>query len=216
MTADPRSMRASDQDRDRAASLLREHHAVGRLTPEEFSDRLDKVFAARTIGDLDDLLDDLPGIDLYRLPDAAVRRRGPVPGGTSYLSALQAQGRLPHLRIRGGVWGSWLSLSLLCFVIWAISGGGYLWPLWVAGPLGVVLLGARLTGGSGPGGHGGNRELGQDREHGEDRDGEDRHGHDRHGHDHHGHDRDRRARDRESRRRRHDDQDQIGGDAPGP
>ena len=36
MAVDPR-IRASDEDRDRAASLLREHHAVGRLTPEEFS-----------------------------------------------------------------------------------------------------------------------------------------------------------------------------------
>jgi hypothetical protein len=72
MVADPR-IRASDEDRDRAASLLREHHAVGRLTPEEFSERLDKVYEAKTIGDLDELLADLPSIDLYRLPHASIR-----------------------------------------------------------------------------------------------------------------------------------------------
>src|SRR6266704_5052978 len=79
-TADPR-LRASDDDRDRAATLLREHHAVGRLTAEEFNERLDKVYAARTMGDLDGLLADLPGIDLYRLPDASLPpSRAPAAG----------------------------------------------------------------------------------------------------------------------------------------
>ena len=34
MPGDPR-IRASDVDRDRAAALLREHHAAGRLTAED-------------------------------------------------------------------------------------------------------------------------------------------------------------------------------------
>ena len=45
MPGDPR-IRASDADRDRVASLLREHHAAGRLTAEEFNERLDKVYEA--------------------------------------------------------------------------------------------------------------------------------------------------------------------------
>ena len=48
-------------------------------------------------------------------------------------------------------WGSWFSISLLLFVIWALSGAGYVWPLWVAGPLGAILLGRWITG-SHPGG----------------------------------------------------------------
>lgn len=72
-------MRASDADRDRVATLLREHHAEGRLTAEEFTERLDRAFAAVTLGDLDDLMADLPAIDLYRLPAAGIR---PVPPGT--------------------------------------------------------------------------------------------------------------------------------------
>ena len=36
MTTDPKLIRASDQDRDRTAQLLREHHAVGRLDADEF------------------------------------------------------------------------------------------------------------------------------------------------------------------------------------
>ncbi|MBO0802615.1 MAG: DUF1707 domain-containing protein [Nocardiopsaceae bacterium] len=74
MPGDPR-IRASDADRDRTASLLREHHAVGRLTASEFAERLDRAFAAKTLGELDELMADLPAIDLYRLPSAEIRRR---------------------------------------------------------------------------------------------------------------------------------------------
>ena len=75
--SDPR-IRASDDDRDRTATLLREHHAVGRLTAEEFNERLDKTFAAKTVGELDELLADLPAIDLYRLPDQACPAAAPA------------------------------------------------------------------------------------------------------------------------------------------
>lgn len=74
-------IRASDADRDRVASLLQEHHAAGRLTAEEFSERVDAALRARTMGELDDLLADLPHVDLrrYTLPDASLRRP-PAPG----------------------------------------------------------------------------------------------------------------------------------------
>ena len=32
-------------------------------------------------------------------------------------------------------------------MIWALTGAGYPWPLWVAGPLGAILLGRWITGG---------------------------------------------------------------------
>jgi hypothetical protein len=73
MTSDPK-MRASDADRDRTAALLREHLAAGRLDEEEFQERLEKAYAAKTLGDLDELMTDLPAIDLYQLPDATLRR----------------------------------------------------------------------------------------------------------------------------------------------
>jgi Domain of unknown function (DUF1707) len=79
---DERHTRASDADRDRTAALLSEHHAAGRLTAEEFAERHEKAFAARTVDELDDLLADLPSIDLYRLPDASVRRYR-APGSSS-------------------------------------------------------------------------------------------------------------------------------------
>jgi hypothetical protein len=153
-SSDPR-LRASDEDRDRTATLLREHHAAGRLTAEEFNDRLDKVYEAKTLGDLDELMSDLPAIDLYRLPDASLHDRRPRPGAGSSLEAV-ARSELAHRHGRfspawQAAWGSWFSISLLLFVIWALSGAGYVWPLWVAGPMGAILLGRWITG-SHPGG----------------------------------------------------------------
>jgi len=59
-------LRASDADRDRAASVLNEALAEGRLTAEEHSERLDSIYAAKTHADLVPVLDDLPAT-----PDAA-------------------------------------------------------------------------------------------------------------------------------------------------
>ncbi len=53
-------LRASDADRDRAAMVLNEALAEGRLTAEEHSERLDSIYAAKTQADLVPLLDDLP------------------------------------------------------------------------------------------------------------------------------------------------------------
>jgi hypothetical protein len=53
-------LRASDADRDRAATVLNEALAEGRLTAEEHSERLDSIYAAKTQADLVPVLDDLP------------------------------------------------------------------------------------------------------------------------------------------------------------
>jgi hypothetical protein len=148
MPYDPQ-MRASDADRDRVASMLREHHAAGRLTADEFQERLDATFAAKTLGDLDKLMTDLPGIDLYHLPDSSVGH-GPQPGPPA-----AGHGRMSSAW--RGAWGSWASVSLLMFTIWLITAitshsAAGLWFLWVAGPWGAILLGRWLTGGH-PSGH---------------------------------------------------------------
>jgi Domain of unknown function (DUF1707)/Cell wall-active antibiotics response 4TMS YvqF len=56
----PARLRASDSDRDQAASVLNEALAEGRLTAEEHSGRLDSVYAAKTQADLVPLTEDLP------------------------------------------------------------------------------------------------------------------------------------------------------------
>lgn len=52
-------LRASDRDRAAAARHVREATADGRLDLDEMAGRLDRVLAARTLGDLDAVLDDL-------------------------------------------------------------------------------------------------------------------------------------------------------------
>jgi hypothetical protein len=148
MATDPR-IRASDDDRDRTATLLREHHAAGRLDAEEFNERLDQTFAAKTVGELDELLSDLPSIDLYRLPDHGLPRRPPVPGASSHLEAMAAAGVRPHGRFSPAwqaAWGSWLSVSAVLIVIWTLSGMGYPWFAWIVGPWGAVMLARWITG----------------------------------------------------------------------
>jgi hypothetical protein len=58
---DKSRLRASDADRDRAASLINTAMAEGRLTADEHSERLDAIYSAKTHAELVPLLDDLPG-----------------------------------------------------------------------------------------------------------------------------------------------------------
>ncbi|MQS36938.1 DUF1707 SHOCT-like domain-containing protein [Streptomyces katsurahamanus] len=53
-------LRASDADRDRIADILRDALAEGRLDPEEHSERIDAVLRAKTVGELQPLIQDLP------------------------------------------------------------------------------------------------------------------------------------------------------------
>ncbi|EPH39238.1 DUF1707 domain-containing protein [Streptomyces aurantiacus] len=53
-------LRASDADRERVAEVLREALAEGRLDMEEFGERLDAAYRARTYGELAPLTRDLP------------------------------------------------------------------------------------------------------------------------------------------------------------
>jgi Domain of unknown function (DUF1707) len=146
---DPR-IRASDEERDRTAALLREHHAVGRLGPEEFAERLDRVYRARTVGDLDDLLSDLPGIDLYRLPHQDVPRyQGSASTMPYQAGAVAPAGRFSPAWLTA--WGTWAALSAVTFVLWLAAGAGFPWFLLIAGPAGLVLLARWLAGRSHPG-----------------------------------------------------------------
>jgi Domain of unknown function (DUF1707) len=149
MASDPR-IRASDADRDRTAALLREHHAAGRLTAEEFNERLEKTYAAKTLGELDELLADLPAIDLYKLPDAGLQRGRQGGSGIPPLPWMMTPGRMsPAWR---AVLGSWVSVSLIAFFVWLLAGHpDNLWFLWIAGPYGLILLGRWVSGGDAPG-----------------------------------------------------------------
>ncbi len=53
-------LRASDADREATGERLRRHHADGRLDTEEFQERIDRCYEAKTVGELDELVTDLP------------------------------------------------------------------------------------------------------------------------------------------------------------
>jgi hypothetical protein len=80
-------VRASDDDRDRTVLALREHLAAGRLTLEEFTERMTSALAATTTADLDEPLRELP------TPTVQPRRR-PTRFLLSVFSSVRREGRL--------------------------------------------------------------------------------------------------------------------------
>ncbi|MFF0020514.1 DUF1707 domain-containing protein [Streptomyces sp. NPDC005496] len=63
MTDELPGLRASDADRERVAEQLRDALAEGRLDMEEFEERLEATYRARTYGELAPITRDLPGAD---------------------------------------------------------------------------------------------------------------------------------------------------------
>jgi Domain of unknown function (DUF1707)/Cell wall-active antibiotics response 4TMS YvqF len=66
---------ASDAERERVVGRLRDASADGRLTLEEFTQRIDRAYEARTRGELDELTRDLPAADTSALPAQPERQR---------------------------------------------------------------------------------------------------------------------------------------------
>ena len=133
MPGDPR-IRASDADRDRATALLREHHAAGRLTAEEFHERMDAALNATTLGEIDDLLADLPVIDLYRLPHESMQRPASLPH-TSIVPRSH-DGAADPVRFSPGTvaMGAWAVVGGVLIAIWAVAavvGVGTWLPWWL-------------------------------------------------------------------------------------
>jgi hypothetical protein len=96
----------SDADRARVVAELREHYEAGRLTLEEFQERLDEAQKARTESELHRALRQLPS---PKLPSVS-------PHDTRWRSlALQ-----------------YALLNVVAILIWLFSGAhGDFWPKWV-------------------------------------------------------------------------------------
>jgi len=63
-------MRASDEDRQRVVAALERHTGAGRLTLDEFAERVGAVTQARTLADLAAVVADLPADGATGAPDA--------------------------------------------------------------------------------------------------------------------------------------------------
>ena len=61
-------LRASDDDRHRVVSELERHTAAGRLTLDEFSERVGRVYGAATHAELAEIIHDLPAAPPQRVP----------------------------------------------------------------------------------------------------------------------------------------------------
>lgn len=70
------AMRASNTDRDRTVDVLKAAYAEGRLSRDEYGQRFDAVYKARTYGQLAQLVADLPA--------------GPMPGPFGAVAGLPA------------------------------------------------------------------------------------------------------------------------------
>lgn len=84
-------VRASDADRDRAVAALTEHLLAGRLTLEEYSERVGTALRARVTGELARLQGDLP--EVFTAPEAA-RRRPRARFAAAAFSRVVRRGRL--------------------------------------------------------------------------------------------------------------------------
>jgi hypothetical protein len=127
--SEPVPQRIGDVERDRAAEYLREHMSVGRLTQEEFDERLTAALQARTAADLEPLFADLPAPKpgqevapenatpwpVYQPPPSR-----PVPAPEPALAAMPTSTAANVLQAVAGV--SW--------VLWIIPNFVFGWHLW--------------------------------------------------------------------------------------
>jgi len=137
----PEDLRAAHVDRERVLDRLRAARVEGRLDDDEFDERIQATFEARTYGELDALTVDLSPV--------------PTPPAVAPGAAVAAQDDGDEDdEFRSGV-AAWAAASVTTAAIWAIiciAAGEFAhpWFLWVAGPWGTVLLvswlGMRLQG----------------------------------------------------------------------
>jgi hypothetical protein len=144
MTTGRAGLRVSDAERDAAAAELAEHLKEGRLDAAEFDERVGQAVTAKTRGDLDRLLADLPR-PAPAPPPAPRRRTGwpwplvPIALFVIFMAVAGAAGRA------GAGHAAW-------------AGGGHavwaLWWLWWLIPIGIFAA-RRLLRGNGPRGNDG-------------------------------------------------------------
>jgi hypothetical protein len=86
------SLRASDADREGVAEALRGHLLAGRLSPDEFEQRIEDAYTAKTLDELRSVTRDLPAAGL---PQPARRRS--LPGNRPFAARFET--RAPVARV---------------------------------------------------------------------------------------------------------------------
>jgi hypothetical protein len=134
------NLRAADTDRNRVVEELREHTAAGRLTMDEFEERMQVAMSARTFGDLAKLTTDLPALA------APAAQDGPV-DLAAFIPPRAARGWPRPLRV-------WASISVFLIGIWLLTsiagdhhnGDGF-WPIFPIGVGALIVISRTIRGG---------------------------------------------------------------------
>lgn len=129
-------MRAADSDRQAVADKLKQALDEGRLDLAEYDDRLQKAYAAKTYGDLEGLLDDIPGTAPVRATETAPRTAAPLPAVRS-----ERAGQLVKAWLGG--FGGIFVLGTVIWLITSLTTGNlqYFWPVWLLIPMAMGALG---------------------------------------------------------------------------
>jgi len=115
-------LRVSDADREETVQVLRLHHSDGRLTIDEFTERMEKAYTAKTYGDLSVLTADLPP-SIAPIPTVLDHRPPrPVPPANPRHSFRQHV--VAYTWVNGFMISVWALISL-------VSGHPlFFWPIW--------------------------------------------------------------------------------------
>jgi hypothetical protein len=111
------NVRASDADREQIADRLRKAAAEGRLLAEELEQRIEATFTARTYGELDALVDDLPDDRLAAARPRAVARTNGAVGVLAVALVAAALVALVALIVTGTIvaGGAWILFGVWFF-----------------------------------------------------------------------------------------------------
>jgi Domain of unknown function (DUF1707) len=123
MAAGP-GVRIGDTEREAAAASLREHYARGRLSLDEFQQRLDAVFAAKTDAELRKITSDLPYTNPYAPPWPPQQPTGTPKPGTARASLGSDPGRSNRRPNAARSW-AWTTFALVVLAVVII---GFSWP----------------------------------------------------------------------------------------
>jgi hypothetical protein len=147
-------MRASDADRQEVVERLRGALDEGRLKMDEYLERMGLAYEAVTYGDLVPLYRDLPEAKPAARPVArpqAAAPPAPVPPPKAEVARRGGFAGLPTpLKVLWTIWATVVSINVVVWVLVSATTAHliYPWPLWVAGPWGVVLLGVTAIAGT--------------------------------------------------------------------
>ncbi|MGH3254970.1 MAG: DUF1707 SHOCT-like domain-containing protein [Streptosporangiaceae bacterium] len=141
---DRQKMRASDADRQEVIERLRAALDEGRLKMEEYIDRMGHASEAVTYGDLAPLYADLPESGAVARPEARPPAPAVVPPpAQTPIPVRTSRGGMPTpLKVLWTIWAAAVSVNLVIWFIVSVSAHHliYIWPVWVAGPWGAILL----------------------------------------------------------------------------